>query len=197
MKLMTKEILGKLKSNPSDTAGNKPWLKLFNPTGSGTWLISEIEDDGDTLFGLCDLGHGSPELGYVSLSELASLKLPFGLGKKITQCYESLSETDRCEWHEKEIKIQRLKLLNESLEENISDLVDQIKYKKDVIYLIEHYGFSLRAITKIMNLLQSTTYNWLYGNNVTFNKKQLDKLKTGLILIKEKLKENEEYTPDF
>ncbi len=79
MKLITKEILGKLKSNPSDTAGNKPWLKLFNPTGSGTWLISEIEDDGDTMFGLCDLGHGSPELGYVSLKELESLKLPFGL----------------------------------------------------------------------------------------------------------------------
>ena len=117
--------------------------------------------------------------------------------KKIAQCYESLSETDRCEWHEKEIKIQRLKLLNESLEENISDLVDQIKYKKDVIYLIEHYGFSLRAITKIMNILHSTISNWLYGNNVTFNKKQISKLKTGLILIKERLKENEEYTPNF
>tara|TARA_R100001377_G_C3158977_1_gene99019 strand:- start:374 stop:673 length:300 start_codon:yes stop_codon:yes gene_type:complete len=90
--------------------------------------------------------------------------------------------------HEKEIKI---------LEENISDLVDQIKYKKDVIYLIEHYGFSLRAITKIMNILHSTISNWLYGNNVTFNKKQISKLKTGLILIKERLKENEEYTPDF
>tara|TARA_B100001094_G_scaffold46134_1_gene41260 strand:- start:4558 stop:4893 length:336 start_codon:yes stop_codon:yes gene_type:complete len=82
MKLMTKEILGKLKSNPritDDNGLNKPWLKLFNPTGSGTWLISEIEDDGDTMFGLCDLGHGSPELGYVSLKELESLKLPFGL----------------------------------------------------------------------------------------------------------------------
>ena len=80
MKLITKEIMGKLKSNPRDNADNKPWLKLFNPTGSGTWLISNIEDDGDTLFGLCDLGHGSPELGYVSLKELESLKLPFGLG---------------------------------------------------------------------------------------------------------------------
>ena len=79
MKLITKEIMGKLKSNPRDNADNKPWLKLFNPAGSGTWLISEIEDNGDTMFGLCDLGHGSPELGYVSLKELESLKLPFGL----------------------------------------------------------------------------------------------------------------------
>ena len=88
MKLMTKEIQKKLtKQNLYRCDGyqikgrkkQKPYLKLFNPTGSGTWLISEIEDDGDTMFGLCDLGHGSPELGYVSLKELESLKLPFGL----------------------------------------------------------------------------------------------------------------------
>jgi len=80
MKLLTKEILGKLKSNPRDDNNNKPWLKLFNPCGSQTWLLSEIEEDGDTLFGLCDLGMGYPELGSVSLKELAGLKLPpFGL----------------------------------------------------------------------------------------------------------------------
>ena len=79
MKLITKEIMGKLKSNPEKHPDNKPWLKLFNPAGSGTWLISEIDDNNDTMFGLCDLGHGSPELGYVSLKELESLKLPFGL----------------------------------------------------------------------------------------------------------------------
>ena len=78
-KLITKEIMGKPKSNPMDDPDNKPWLKLFNPAGSGTWLISEIEDDGDRMFGLCDLGVGHPELGYVSLQELKSLSLPFGL----------------------------------------------------------------------------------------------------------------------
>ncbi len=30
-------------------------------------------DDPDRLFGLCDLGLGSPELGYVSLGELSRL----------------------------------------------------------------------------------------------------------------------------
>ena len=80
MKLLTKEILSKLKSNPRDDNNNKPWLKLFNPCGSQTWLLSEIEEDGDTLFGLCDLGMGSPELGYVSMAELRSIKFPpFGL----------------------------------------------------------------------------------------------------------------------
>ena len=95
MKLITKEIMGKLKSNPKDNADNKPWLKLFNPAGSGTWLISEIDDNNDTMFGLCDLGHGSPELGYVSLKELESLKLPFGLKIERDMYFEptkSLSE---------------------------------------------------------------------------------------------------------
>ena len=45
-----------------------------------TWLISEADpDDPDRLFGLCDLGCGFPELGYVSLAELSALKGPRGL----------------------------------------------------------------------------------------------------------------------
>lgn len=54
-------------------------LKLFNPVGRGTWLITELGDDGDTMFGLFDLDMGFPELGSVSLSEITSVKLPLGL----------------------------------------------------------------------------------------------------------------------
>jgi hypothetical protein len=56
-----------------------PVVKFFNPTGAATWLATEIYSDGDTLFGLADLGFGCPELGTFSLSELASVRLPFGL----------------------------------------------------------------------------------------------------------------------
>lgn len=56
-----------------------PVVKLFNPCGAATWILTEIMEDGDTLFGLCDLGFGSPELGYVSLAEIESIKLPLGL----------------------------------------------------------------------------------------------------------------------
>lgn len=63
-----------------DGSDLKPVVKFFNPTGGGTWLITEIDEDGDRLFGLCDLGHGSPELGYVSLSELSQVQGRFGLG---------------------------------------------------------------------------------------------------------------------
>ena len=57
-------------------------VKFFNPMGNQTWEIFEgSEEDGDwRLFGLCDLGFGSPELGYVMLSELESLDVGFGLG---------------------------------------------------------------------------------------------------------------------
>ena len=57
--------------------------KFFNPMGAGTWYIAEgsEQESGDWLFfGYCDLGFGSPEWGYVSLNELQSIKLPFGMG---------------------------------------------------------------------------------------------------------------------
>lgn len=58
-----------------------PVVKLFDPCGAGTWLLTEIEpDDPDIAFGLCDLGMGFPELGSVSLQELASVRGRLGLG---------------------------------------------------------------------------------------------------------------------
>jgi Protein of unknown function (DUF2958) len=58
-----------------------PVVKFFDPTGAATWLITEMmTDEPDILFGLCDLGMGYPELGYVSLSELQSVKGRLGLG---------------------------------------------------------------------------------------------------------------------
>ena len=56
-----------------------PVVKFFNPLGAATWLATELYDDDDTLFGLADLGFGCPELGCFSLSELAGIRLPFGL----------------------------------------------------------------------------------------------------------------------
>lgn len=81
MILLTPELRARLLANglQHDT-DHVPVVKLFNPMGAATWLVSELDPDGDSLFGLADLGFGSPELGTFSLSELASLRLPFGLG---------------------------------------------------------------------------------------------------------------------
>ncbi|WP_435528456.1 DUF2958 domain-containing protein [Mesorhizobium shangrilense] len=49
----------------------EPIAKLFTPDAGATWLLTELDpDDPDIACGLCDLGMGSPELGYVYLSEL-------------------------------------------------------------------------------------------------------------------------------
>lgn len=56
-----------------------PLAKFFNPLGAATWLATELDEDGDTLFGLADLGFGCPELGSFSLTEITSVRLPFGL----------------------------------------------------------------------------------------------------------------------
>jgi hypothetical protein len=68
-----------LAANAARDGDPLPVLKLFNPAGPGTWLITELDPDGDTMFGLCDLDMGCPELGSVSLREITSVKLPFGL----------------------------------------------------------------------------------------------------------------------
>jgi hypothetical protein len=57
-----------------------PVVKLFTPDAGATWLLTEIDPaNQDLAFGLCDLGVGTPELGNVSLSELARLRGKLGL----------------------------------------------------------------------------------------------------------------------
>lgn len=82
MILIPDELRPQLLANGRDPEQDHfPIVKLFNPCGAATWLISAIEpDDPDILFGLCDLGFGFPELGSVRLSELESVRGRLGLG---------------------------------------------------------------------------------------------------------------------
>jgi hypothetical protein len=58
----------------------EPVVKLFTPDGNATWLLTELDSNGEYLaFGLCDLGLGEPELGYVSPHELAAARGSLGL----------------------------------------------------------------------------------------------------------------------
>jgi len=86
MELMTKEIEKRLEKFPIGSQDEKGMdaevvVKYFNPYGAGTWLITEgvkIEGGDWELFGYCHISEW--EWGYVILSELESLSLPFGLG---------------------------------------------------------------------------------------------------------------------
>ena len=82
MALLTKALRQALLANGAHRDGLDrdpvPVAKFFNPCGAAT-LATELDADGDTLFGLADLGFGCPELGSFSLAELAGVRLPFGL----------------------------------------------------------------------------------------------------------------------
>ncbi|AJO81763.1 TPA: DUF2958 domain-containing protein [Pseudomonas aeruginosa] len=51
-----------------------PVVRLFTPDAHVTWLLATLDPtDGDTAWGLIDLGIGMPALGTVKLSDLASI----------------------------------------------------------------------------------------------------------------------------
>lgn len=80
MILLTAELREQLLANGRQRdVDHVPVVKFFNPLGEGVWLATELDADGDTLYGLADIGE--PELGYFSLDEMSSIQLPFGMGR--------------------------------------------------------------------------------------------------------------------
>jgi hypothetical protein len=64
---------GKLENRDKD---HVPVIKLFLPGTACTWLLTELNPEEQNIaFGLCDLGMGFPELGYVDLDELAAIRV--------------------------------------------------------------------------------------------------------------------------
>ncbi|EPD42360.1 MULTISPECIES: DUF2958 domain-containing protein [Delftia] len=54
-----------------------PVVRLFTPDANVTWLLAALDPaDGDTAWGLIDLGLGMPAQGTVKLSELAGIVGP-------------------------------------------------------------------------------------------------------------------------
>ena len=54
-----------------------PVVRLFTPDAHATWLLAALDPaDGDTAYGLFDLGISMPELSRVKLSDLASIVGP-------------------------------------------------------------------------------------------------------------------------
>lgn len=73
-KVLTAEQYAQLIANGKNRdQDHAPVVKFFDPMGAGTWLISELDEDG-YAFGLCDLGFGCPELGEVTLQELCDVQ---------------------------------------------------------------------------------------------------------------------------
>ena len=79
MKLLTKadkdKLLGNAKAAEIDPNRDfVPVVKFFTPWANCTWLLTELEDNEDIAFGLCDLGVGCPEIGSVVYLKLHLFK---------------------------------------------------------------------------------------------------------------------------
>lgn len=85
MNLISDELRAQLLAHGQQSLADEgfdppPVVKLFTPDAGATWLLTEIDpDDDDHAFGLCDLGLGFPELGYVRLAELTAVRGRLGL----------------------------------------------------------------------------------------------------------------------
>ena len=97
MKIITKAIEAAF-AKQGDTSQKsmkdiKIVMKLFNPMGAGTWYIYEhLEED----IYMCFANLGDPEMaemGTVSMTEITSLRMPFGLGIERDMHFEPLSRT--------------------------------------------------------------------------------------------------------
>jgi len=75
-----KKLLLNWKESQAHEGGldHQPVVKYFYM--QATWLITEMSENGEG-FGLCDLGHQCPELGYIYARELQSLKRFGGIQK--------------------------------------------------------------------------------------------------------------------
>ena len=71
-KVVTKAQYNQLIANGSNPDKDyPPVVKFFDPWGAATWLISEFDPTQPRIaFGLCDLGMGCPELGYLDFVEI-------------------------------------------------------------------------------------------------------------------------------
>ncbi|NYT25959.1 DUF2958 domain-containing protein [Alcaligenaceae bacterium] len=80
--LITDEERAQLLANGLAQAAGHPFdplpvVRLFTPDAYLTWLLVALDPaDGDTAYGLIDLGLGMPELGTIQLSVLASIVGP-------------------------------------------------------------------------------------------------------------------------
>ena len=83
MKLLTKKLVDRFQQIGRQEDKSDPIIiaKFFNPTGAGTWYATEYNPSDKTFFGYVSIfGDWNDEWGYFSLTELESLKGPYGLG---------------------------------------------------------------------------------------------------------------------
>lgn len=79
--ILTPDDRAKLLLNAlADGNDHAPVVKISLRGTPAVWLLSEADPDFENrLFGLCDLGMGEAELGFVDLDEIIAVSLELGL----------------------------------------------------------------------------------------------------------------------
>ena len=68
-----------------------PVVRLFTPDAHATWLLAALNPtDGDSAWGVMDVGIGMPDLGEIKLSDLASLVGPNKLPVRRDQYFKAV-----------------------------------------------------------------------------------------------------------
>ncbi len=91
---MDTAIIEALKSLPDiaetegEATGNTKAVYLFTPDANATWVLWEYDHQTRLAFGMADLRMGFPELGYVNIDELDTVRgklgLPIEMDSRIT-----------------------------------------------------------------------------------------------------------------
>ena len=93
---MTKEIKEKATKQydkGSDMDGQMIVAKFFNPVGSWTWYLMNIDpENNDYAWGIVD-GH-AVEMGSFSMRELQNIQLPLGLGIERDLYFEPMKASE-------------------------------------------------------------------------------------------------------
>ena len=96
MKLLTKEVIKKATkqyTKGSDMDEQMVVAKFFDPMGSWTWYLMNMQDEtGNYAWGIVK-GH-EIEAGSFSVSELQQIKRPFGLGIERDMYFEPMKASD-------------------------------------------------------------------------------------------------------
>ena len=96
MKLLTKEITKKAQKQydkGSDMDEQMVVAKFFDPMGSWTWYLMNMQDEtGNYAWGIVK-GH-EVEAGSFSVRQLQDIKLPFGIGIERDTLFEPMKASD-------------------------------------------------------------------------------------------------------
>ena len=96
MKLFTKSIEARLVKNYELAKQGKEEelkvvVKLFNPTGLGTWYLTYMNPESNVAWGLAHIHE--KEQGFINVAELKEFKGRMGLGIERDRMFESNKKT--------------------------------------------------------------------------------------------------------